>query len=895
MARSFSARQRRPPPSKGRGRGSFGRRSRGNASLGRNSGTISSQPHYSRATSISTSRGVQNERLHPSNATLQSEITNREERLEDDDDDLCRVVMAVDIKDRGTIGCSYYSAQEEKLYVMEDIVYGELDVIDILKLEVEPTVLLLSMRADQSLEDPTNSGNADRTASDIDSQFQTPYHLDVRPTQEFGFENAKTKLSSLKINSKTSETVKFLIPGDSFSHDGEITGDNIDFTEQQGDLLHIGGLIDMENRISIGCSGAILTYLQRKRATISMQGDPLATRMIGINAIEMLSLQKTMLSNFRLINKDTLASLQIIQSESHPNAFNQGPGKTSSSSKEGLSIYGLFHHFARTPQGKRLLKQYFLRPSIDPNVICQRHEFISALLRAENDPPLGKLIKSLKNIKNLRPVMVHLRKGISTGSAKFRGFKGVVWSTLLDFAFHAIDVNQSLKEVTGAHTLDIYTKALIKLDLAQLHQVGSAIHEIVNLPVSIEEHRTVVRPGVDRELDKLKETYSGMDSLLNQVAANIAASLPEGLNREINVVYFPQLGFNIAIPFDDRGMPVHGSNDENWSQVFNTENRAYFKDPRMREMDEKLGDIYGLICEKEIEIVYKLAQDILTYEKMLVSASDICGEIDCQDSLLAFVQGASLNKLVRPRMTEENVIDIKGGRHILHEATVSSFVPNNTFVVGGEGSRDRTVDENTPNIVPPIPIEQTAQGPSLLLLTGPNFSGKSVYLSQIQSTFANDLQQVAFALSQATNRSLIIIDEFGKGTESADGAGLACGLFEYVLSMGYQRPKMIAATHFHEIFENGFLQPKPELEFGHMEVQVDTSAQNVEDQVTYLYNFRLGRSSSSFGTNCAAMAGIDPEIIFRAQEIEALVHRKEDLVASCARMTTKEVDELGEA
>ncbi|EGE03201.1 DNA mismatch repair protein msh5 [Trichophyton equinum CBS 127.97] len=805
MARSFPARQRRNPFAKGRGRGYFSRSSRGNRTSSQDTHYISSRPSYSRATCVTTSRNPQNENENPpSNALPHSQATTQEERLDDYDDELCKVVMAVDMKDRGTIGCSYYSAQEEKLYVMEDIVYGGHDVIDILKLEIEPTTRISS------------------------------YH-----------------------------TCWTCVQPKSFSHDGNVTGENVDFTEQQGDLLNIGGVIDMENCISVGCAGAIITYLQRKRATLSLQHGSLVAPAIGISAIGMISLQKTM-----LINRDTLASLQILQSESHPNAFNQGPGKTSSGSKEGLSIYGLFHHFARTPQGKRLLKQLFLRPSTDPTVIGQRHEFISVFLRPENDPSLQQLIKSLKNIKNMRPVMIHLRKGISTGSAKFRGFKGVVWSSLLDFAFHAIDVNQALKEVTGLQALD----ALLKLDLAQLHQVGAKIHEIVDLSLSVEEHRTVVRPRIDQDLDNLKETYSGMDSLLNQVAINIAASLPEGITKEINVVYFPQLGFNIAMPFKDRGMPMYGSNDEDWTQVFNTENRAYFKDSRMREMDEKLGDIYGLICEKEIEIVYKLAQDILIYEKMLVDASDICGEID---SLLALVQGASLHKLVRPRMTEENIISIKSGRHMLHEATVSSFVPNDTIIVGGKGSL-----EDTPNDVPSNtesrPTGDTAQGPSMLLLTGPNFSGKSVYLSQVaiivymahigsfvpadsaiigytdriltristretvskvQSTFANDLQQVSFALNQATNRSLIIIDEFGKGTESSDGAGLACGLFEYVLSVGDQRPKVIAATHFHEIFENGFLKPRPELEFGHMEVQVNRSAPNVEDQVTYLYNW----------------------------------------------------------
>jgi DNA mismatch repair protein MSH5 len=166
----------------------------------------------------------------------------------------------------------------------------------------------------------------------------------------------------------------------------------------------------------------------------------------------------------------------------------------------------------------------------------------------------------------------------------------------------------------------------------------------VDLQSSIEEHRTVVNPYIDQELDKLKETHNGMDSLLNRVAMNIAATLPERLGCELNVIYFPQLGFNVAMPLDASGRAVYSGGEEAWDQVFTTENRAYFKDFRMREMDESIGDIYSLICgkhsplpssaeinmpsEKEIEIVYGLAQRVLTYETMLVDASDICGEID---------------------------------------------------------------------------------------------------------------------------------------------------------------------------------------------------------------------------------------------------------------------------
>ncbi|OAX79667.1 actin cytoskeleton-regulatory complex protein PAN1 [Emergomyces africanus] len=312
--------------------------------------------------------------------------------------------------------------------------------------------------------------------------------------------------------------------------------------------------------------------------------------------------------------------------------------------------------------------------------------------------------------------------------------------------------------------------------------------------------------------------------------------------------------------------------------------------------------------EKEIEIVYEMAQKILQYEKLLVEASDICGEID---------------------------------RHLLHEVTVPTYIPNDTLIVGGNG-RDGSHPSPTSQPLETSVEVAEVQGPSMLLLTGPNYSGKSVYLKQLIAlwvalivymahigsfvpaesakigitdkiltrittretvskarayicSFMIDLQQISFALTLATERSLVIIDEFGKGTESTDGAGLACGLFEYLLSLGEKRPKVLAATHFHEIFENGYLAPRDELGFGYMEVQVDMAARDVENQVTYLYNFRSGRSNASFGTNCAALNGIDPAIISRANEIGTLAARGEDLVVICAKMSVSEMDELEEA
>jgi len=219
----------------------------------------------------------------------------------------------------------------------------------------------------------------------------------------------------------------------------------------------------------------------------------------------------------------------------------------------------------------------------------------------------------------------------------------------------------------------------------------------------------------------------------------------------------------------------------------------------------------------------------------------------------------------------------------------------------------------------------------MLMMTGPNYSGKSVYLKQIalivylahigsfvpakraeigitdkiltrivtretvsstQSAFMIDLQQICMAITFATSRSLLIIDEFGKGTNSFDGAGLACGVFEHLLNLHERAPKVIAATHFHEIFENGFLPARPGLAFQYMEVHLDRNASHFEEQITHLYRVRSGRSIASYGTSCAAMSGISTEIVSRAQDLIELALKGEDLTAACATMSREEASDL---
>lgn len=800
---------------------------------------------------------------------------------------------------------------------MEDVQLGDIDVVDSresdcrstlrdwlandteVKLFIDPTVILVSTKcSDEMIDrlDPELRGSEAASIDGRNDQTRLPYLLECRPHSEFGYESARTKLVNLRIGQDHGPTVTYTIPGDLVTDDGGYDDDG--FAGRQAQFLRLAGWINMESRLTVGCTGAVLSYLQRRRSTAYLPGDRDAELLFRISKIKMFTLKGSM-----LVNADTLSSLQITSVEHHPNAQQHGM-RASNGSKEGLSVYGLFHPLAKTAQGRTLLRQYFLRPSQTLEVLSQRLDTVSMLLRQPS--ALDDLSAELSSVKNIRLALMNLRKGISNGPNKDKGVATSVWVALRRFLFSVLRIADIFDQMPGDSGLALVAKINEKFDKHQYATIGQSIADIIDFDESKIQRRTMIRDGVSEELDEARRTYAGIEDMLSHVALHVARQVPTIFEQNVNVIFFPQIGFLISTALEEgTSANYNGPADDPWEKMFASSTHAYWKNSDTTELDAQFGDIYGHMRDMEIEIVQDLGQRVLEHEELLNTTSDICAEID---SFVALGQGARQYHLVRPRMTRSNIIDIEGGRHILQQLTVPTFIPNNTSL-GGDRER-------------------------MVLLTGPNYSGKSVYLKQvalivymahigsfvpaesaeigltdkiltriatresvsrIQSAFMIDLQQASVALSLATSRSLLIIDEFGKGTESYDGAGLAAGVFEHLLQRGVDCPKVLGATHFHEIFEAGFLQERPSLAFAHMEVQVDSTQADAENQITYLYKYRPGRSISSFGTICASINGVDQKVIDRAEELLLLAARGEDLVEACAKLPAAELEELDEA
>lgn len=393
-----------------------------------------------------------------------------------------------------------------------------------------------------------------------------------------------------------------------------------------------------------------------------------------------------------------------------------------------------------------------------------------------------------------------------------------------------------------------------------------AIYE--NPPVTLKEG-FLIKEGYNQELDELKEIRSGGKSFIADFEAKIKEST--GI-KNLKIGYNRVFGYYIEI---SKGQVKEVTEDLHWERRQTLTNCERFISPELKEKEALILNAE----EKIIEIEYNLFNEIKeSIKEKLISLKDtaeIISELDCLASLSVCAEEYNF---VRPQLNTEHKIEIEEGFHPVIEK-----VSNNTYV-----RNDCYMDKNI----------QT------LLITGPNMSGKSTYMRQLaiiiilaqmgsfvpakkanlpiidkiftrigasddlvsgESTFMVEMNEARNAIVNATENSLILFDELGRGTATYDGMSLAQSILEYVNK--HIKCKTLFSTHYHEL--TSLEQKLPSIE------NIHVSAHEENGTITFLHKIKKGAVDKSYGIHVARLAGMPEELTNRAGEILAYYENKE--------------------
>ncbi|VDM93755.1 unnamed protein product [Onchocerca ochengi] len=396
-------------------------------------------------------------------------------------------------------------------------------------------------------------------------------------------------------------------------------------------------------------------------------------------------------------------------------------------------------------------------------------------------------------------------------------------------------------------------------------RITAVIFKVINFSESFMENRFVVNANVDRNLDHLKELYALLPKTLTRIARMEASAL----NVPSSVCYIPMFGYLLVVP-KNTVFPSSVQNEIEF--VYETENAIHVKNERMRQLDREIGDIKMEIIDIETNAMLKLKQLVCQYDKTIRQAIYICATLDCIISLALTAREYDWHS---PRYVDESVIDVDDGRHAITELlSTSKFVAN--------------------------PIRSGGAQTKVKILIGPNASGKSIYLKQIgiivflahigsfvpaksaiigsvdriitrmhsldcvldgMSTFATDLSQMAVALRRGTGNSLILIDEFGRGTIMEAGFSLLTSSLNYWIRKGKTDcPHIFAVSHFHSLIDY-VVKDVNLLSFLTMDVMLN------DGNFDFQYKLVDGFIDCSHAAYVASKVGIDNKIIKRANQV----------------------------
>lgn len=503
----------------------------------------------------------------------------------------------------------------------------------------------------------------------------------------------------------------------------------------------------------------------------------------------------------------------------------------------------------QTAMGGRMLKNWIKNPLRGKSLITKRHDSVSEFI---NDVGLRrKIIQILADINDIERTLSRLSVGV--GNPR-----------------DMILLKESLKKVqTIKHKL-IDTQSNLGQTIqsaisASLQKVIALIDShILDEPAISIKDGGIIKDGVSDKLDKLRDIIGGGKSFILEL--EVKERKRTGINS-LKVRFNKVFGFYIEV-----SKPNVDLVPKNFIRKQTLVNAERFITSELKSHEDLILNSEEEMKSLEYEIYNQVLEEILRYTKQIQKAATAIATLDC---IVNFSQIAVNNHYCRPTLLYSGEIRIKKGRHPVVEKllTDTQFVPN-----------DVTLDN----------IKQ-----QLLIITGPNMAGKSVYIRQVAlivlmaqigsfvpaksanmsivdkifvrsgasdvitsglSTFMVEMVETAYILNHATKNSLIVMDEIGRGTSTYDGISIAWAVAEYLVKNLRVPPKTLFATHYYELQALEKQYPK-KIKNYHMQVLED------QGEPIFLHTIAKGGASHSYGVAVAKLAGIPNPVVERAYEI----------------------------
>ena len=506
-----------------------------------------------------------------------------------------------------------------------------------------------------------------------------------------------------------------------------------------------------------------------------------------------------------------------------------------------------------TPMGARKLRQAIVQPLLDAREIRSRLDAV-AELRAELGP-LDDLRALLKGVYDVERLVGR----IGLGSANARDMQALGGSlAILPALRDGLSTKTSSLLATLHDSLDTCT------DVVDL--ISRAVHE--EPPLTLRDGR-LIRDGHNGDLDELRDVLAnGKDRI---------ARLQEA-EREATGITSLKVGYNQVFGYYIEVTRANLANvPESYIRKQTLANAERYITPELKEFEEKILNAQERILDLEYDLFLQVREQVKGEIPRIQRAAAILAMLDFL-SAMAYI--AVKNNYVKPDVDDTDALFIKSGRHPVVEQLVTheGFVPNDTHLNCGE--------------------EQ------LQVITGPNMSGKSTYLRQValitlmaqmgsfvpaaeahlgvvdriftrvgaadnlamgQSTFLVEMNETANILNNATDRSLLILDEIGRGTSTFDGISIAWAVAEYILAeLG---AKTLFATHYHELIELADKYPRVR--------NYNVAIHDDEESITFLRKVVEGGTDDSYGIHVARLAGLPDDVVARAMDILLILEQHE--------------------